>query len=105
MLLRDLKKAANESLFNPNKPSKDERILMDIGNPAYWTIKAVELIKQSEHVVEGSVAYNTCIKQAIKLLILTRAHIDDQVKRAAVKKQKKTRKPTSGQNSKTVETP
>lgn len=100
MLLRDLKQVANDCIFNPRKPSKDERILMDVGNPTYWTVKVMELIRRAQELAEGSTAYNRCIREATTLLILTRAHINE-----TTKKDTKTRKRTSGSDSKTPETP
>jgi hypothetical protein len=100
MLLRNLKKVANDCCFNPNKPTKDERILLDVGNPVYWTVKAMENIRKLQELSEGSVAYNACIQEATKLLILTRAFIDDK----ANKKPTKTRKRTAGPDNKTAET-
>lgn len=102
MLFRDLKRVANECCFNPNKPTKDQRILLDVGNPAYWTVKAMELIKQAHNLVEGSVAYKACLKEATTLLILSRAFLDDKTEKT--KKSKKTGKHTSGQDSSVSET-
>lgn len=103
MLLRDLKKVANDCCFNPNKPSKEDKIILDIGNPTYWTIKSIECIQQANNMSEGSDAYNRYLKQAIRLLILTEAFIDDKAKKT--NKPKKTRKRTTGSDSTTTQTP
>ena len=101
MLSRDLKRVANECLFNPNKPTKGQRILLDVGNPAYWTVKAMENLRKLQELAEGSTAYNACLQEATTLLILTRACIDDAKK---TPKPAKTRKRPSGSDSKTTET-
>jgi len=78
---------ANEVLFNPNKPTPTQKVLLDVGNPAYWTTKAMENIMSSRNLTEGSVAYNNCINEAIQLLILTKAFLNEKAQ-----KPKKTRK-------------
>ncbi len=80
MLLRNLKKIASECCFNPKKPSKSEKITLDVGNPTYWTVRAMEHIQMAQSLSEGSEFYNKCIQEATSLLILTRAYIDDRVK-------------------------
>ena len=102
MLLRDLKRVANDCCFNPKKPNKSQKITLDVGNPAYWTIKAQELIRQAQELAERSTAYNKCLEEATSLLILTRAYLDEQ---AANTKSKKTRKPAAGQDSSSTKTP
>ncbi len=69
-----LKKIAKESIFNPN--SKDltysKKILLDINNPYYWRIKAIECIKECEFNTQAVTDQN--LRDAITLLILARAH-------------------------------
>ena len=98
MLLRDLKKLANESVFNPNKPNRSEKILLDVGNPSYWITKAAEKIMEAGHYTDGSTSYHQCLSEAVKLLVLTRAYVDDQAK-----KPKETRKRSARQNSKNAQ--
>ena len=81
MLQRDLKRLANESVFNPNKPEKHIKILMDVGNPNYWVTKAIEELMRSRQLVESSTAYHECLKDAISLLLLTRTFLDEKVKK------------------------
>lgn len=99
MLLRDLKRVSNECVFNPNNPTKAEKILLDVGNPAYWTIKAIENLRQLEGLVENSTTYKATINDAIKLLLLTRAYLDEKDK-----KQSKTRKPVTKKDNKSTKT-
>lgn len=72
---------------------------MDVGNPKYWTTKAVEKILESNSLSVGSVAYHNSIKEAITLLILTRAKLNEKVA-----KPKKTRKRTARPDSSVSET-
>ena len=72
MLQRELKKIANESIFNPNKPNNVEKILLDLGDTNYWIIKAIEHIAYSKNMVVGSNGWHQELRQAIKLLILAR---------------------------------
>lgn len=94
MLFRNLKRIASDCCFNPNHPTKEQRIILDVGNPAYWTVKAMESLRKLQDLSEGSTAYNTCLQQATTLLILTRAYIDDKVQ-----KPKKTRKCVARENT------
>lgn len=96
MLLRDLKKVASDCCFNPRKPTKSERIVLDVGNPTYWTVKAIELLRQMQELAEGSAAYKNCLREATSLLILTRAYVNEQTE---TKKPKKTRNNPSGKDS------
>lgn len=96
MLLRELKKVASDCCFNPKKPSKMEKVVLDVGNPAYWSIKAMENIRHLQDLSEGSVAYNFCLREATTLLILTRAYLDE--------KSKETGKLSTGKNKGLPET-
>ena len=97
MLFRDLKRIASECCFNPKQPNKEQQILLDVGNPAYWTVKAMENLRKLQDLAEGSVAYNACLQQATTLLILTKGYLD--VKTA---KPKETRKRVTGKDTKPV---
>jgi len=92
MLLRDLKKVASESVFNPNKPDKGERILLDVGNPSYWITKATEKIMEAKTYAEGSAAYHVALTEATKLLILARAYMNDKAKKPKETRNRSTRK-------------
>ena len=71
MLQRDLKAIANESIFNPNKPTVQQQVLMDVGNKDYYVIKAVEEITLAQK--QGSkIVWHERIRHAIELLILAR---------------------------------
>jgi hypothetical protein len=72
MLQKDLKKIANESVFNPNKPTPAEKILLDLGDRNYWVVKASEHIAYSKQITIGSDSWHNELCQAIKLLILAR---------------------------------
>ena len=97
MLLRDLKRIASECCFNPKHPNKEQQITLDVGNPAYWTVKAVENLRKLQDFSEGSTAYNACLQQATTLLILTRGYLD-----AKAAKPKETRKHLAGKDKKPV---
>ena len=73
MLQKDLKQIANESIFNPNKPSQSEKILLELGDTRYWLTKAQEHLAYARDKTVGSEGWHTELKQAIKLLILARA--------------------------------
>lgn len=73
MLQRDLKKVANESVFNPNKPETADRILFEIGDSKYWLTRASEHLAYAKNITPGSDGWHNELKQAIKLLILARA--------------------------------
>lgn len=92
MLQRDLKKMAAESLFNPNKPQLTDKVLLQVGNPGYWTTKAVELIMATNSLSAGSTAYHNNLREAIKLLLITRVETDGT---------KKTRNTSSKRDNKT----
>jgi hypothetical protein len=64
---------------------------LDVGNPDYWTVRAIELIMETTNLAQGSDAYHHALKDATTLLILARAKQYD----AKNKKQKKTRKHTT----------
>ena len=67
MQYRELKRIATESVFNPQKPTLKQRIILDVGNPEYWLTKAMELL------MEAKASYDDeKIKDAITLLILVR---------------------------------
>lgn len=100
MLQRDLKTVVNESLFNPNKPTVTEKVLLEVGNPKYWQTKAVELIRSAESLTQGSTAYHDTLREAIKLLILARAKCNDEKN----KKRTKTRNNPTGKHSKISKT-
>lgn len=89
MLYRDLKKTANESLFNPSKPDTKQRILLDVGNPEYYMTKALEIISEAKCLVNGSAGFNALLKEAITLLILARTQANE----------KKTKKPAKTRNN------
>lgn len=72
MLQRELKKIANESLFNPNRPNKVQEILLDVGNPVYFATKALEYIKHALSYEIGSKYWHDELKDAITVLILAR---------------------------------
>jgi hypothetical protein len=71
MLQRDLKKIANESIFNPNKPDKLMQIVLDVGNPDYWVTKAIEYLRCAQS--ETGEEWHDSLRYAITLLILARA--------------------------------
>lgn len=96
MLQRDLKKIANESVFNPKNTSMSNQVLLQVGNPLYWTTKAVELIMATNALRIGSTAYNNNLKEAIKLLLITRVETNE------IKESKETRNNTSSQDFKTL---
>ena len=98
MLLRDLRKVASECCFDPKKATRSQKIMVEVGNPTYWTTKAAESIFTAQGLALGSDAYSKCVRDAITLLILSEAHIQD----AKDKKPKKTRKHTPRQDSKAV---
>lgn len=100
MLFRVLKKIASECCFDPRHPNKEQQILLDVGNPAYWTVKAAESLRKLQDLAEGSTAYNACLQQATTLLILTRAHLDDKVA-----KPKETRKHSTRKDSAVAKNP
>jgi len=77
MLLRDLKKVLNESLFNPNKPELKQKIWMEVGESSYWMTKAVELILESKNNFPPK---DDLLKEAITLLAYTRAHLNEKNK-------------------------
>lgn len=99
MLLRDLKKIANESLFNPKKPSPHFKIIIDVGNPHYLATRAIEKIMESEQAVSGSERYHKLLKEAISLLILARATTDEKDT-----KNKKARNNTARKDNKDAKT-
>ena len=73
MLQRDLRKIANESIFNPKKPEeKADEILMELGDTNYWVTKAREHLIHASSITTGSKGWHDELKQAIKLLILAR---------------------------------
>lgn len=72
MLQRELKKVANESIFNPNKPETADRILLDVGDSKYWLTRASEHLAYAKDVTPGSEGWHNELRQAIKLLILAR---------------------------------
>lgn len=97
MLLKDLKKVAYDCCFNPNKPTKEEKIVMEVGNPRYWITKVIETLKKIEGISEDSSAFNISVNESIKLLILTRAYCNEKNK-----KPEKTRKRPSRPDSENV---
>lgn len=92
MLFRDLKRIASECCFNPKRPNKEQQILLDVGNPSYWTVKAMENLRKLQEFSEGSVAYNACLQQATMLLVLTRGYLDDKIKESKETRKRPTRK-------------
>ena len=72
---------ANESLFNPSKPDQTQKIIMDVGNPKYWVTRAIEKILETNSFTEGSIAYHNSLKEAVTLLILTRAKLNEKAKK------------------------
>ncbi len=80
MLQNDLRKMAGESLFNPRETTLENKILLQVGNPGYWTTKAVELIMATNNLSVGSVAYHNNLKEAIKLLLITRVSVTTESK-------------------------
>ena len=79
MLQRNLKQIANESIFNPNKPTMSEKIILEVGDTKYWLIKAQEHLAYAKDKTIGSEGWHAELKQAIKLLILARtAETNDQ---------------------------
>ena len=77
MLQRDLKRIANESVFNPNNPSPTEKILLDVGSLSYYLTRAMERIAIAKTFTDD---WDTELKEAIKLLILVRTQNDLQSK-------------------------
>ena len=73
MLQRDLKRIANESVFNPRKPEVKMKITMDAGNPDYWVTKAIEYLMDSKNTTLGSEQWHTQLRDAITLILLARA--------------------------------
>lgn len=104
MLLRDLKRVASDCCFNPKKPDKGQRIILDVGNPTYWTVKAMENIRKLQDLAEGSTAYKACLQEATSLLLLTRAFIDEQAEKTKKPKQK-TRNNLAGKDNGPTKTP
>lgn len=98
MLLRDLKKIANKCCINPRKPTSTQRVVMGVGNPQYWTVKAVELLTEAQFYTLTSKKYIELLEEATELLILTQAHIDEKAQIA-----KKARDDTAKQNKKNVD--
>jgi len=94
MLFTNLKRIASESLFNPKKPTQEQKILMDVGNSDYWVTRAMELLMETRKLSAGSTFYHENIKRAISLLILTRASFNEKDKKPT-----KTRKRSSRSNS------
>ena len=97
MLQSDLRKMAGESLFNPRNTTLENKILLQVGNPGYWTTKAVELIMATNTLSVGSVAYQNSLKEAIKLLLITRVETSN----GKLTKPKKTRNTTPKSDNKT----
>ena len=98
MLQRDLKKMAADSLFNPNKADVTDKVLLNVGNPVYWVTKAVELLMATNNLSQGSVAYHNNLREAIKLLLITRVETY-----ATKKPQKAGNTPTKRDNQTTEE--
>lgn len=90
MLQRDLKKIANESVFNPNKPSINQRIVLDVGDTQYYMTKAMERVAFAKTSRIGGTLWHAELKQAIELLILARGieneKSKEKTKRAAESK-------------------
>jgi len=80
MLLRDLKKVASSCCINPKKPTVSQKIVMGVGNPHYWTTKAVEYVMQAKEHELDSMMFKTNINRAIELLILTQAYNNEEAK-------------------------
>lgn len=72
MLLRELRKVANNCCFNPKEATVEQRLLLDVGNPDYWITRAKEEILRSEAHNTGTVRHDECLDKAITLLILAR---------------------------------
>ena len=100
MLFRDLKATANESLFNPNNPDKTQKILLDVGNPRYWTTRAMERILEAHQATEGSTAYHNALREAVTLLLLARVKVNEKPK-----KDQKARKRPARPDSSVPQTP
>ena len=90
MLQRDLKKVANESIFNPKNPPNEIKFIFEAGNPEYWIIRATELLLERRTLPQCEPLRDELLKDAITLLILTRTHLN-----AEDKKSDKTRDNTS----------
>lgn len=80
MLQRDLKRVANESIFNPNDPPDHLKFSLQAGNPSYWITKAQELLMEANGIPRDIGVWNKCLRDAVSLLILARTFSDEEDK-------------------------
>lgn len=72
----NLKKILLESLFDPRKPIGTIKIIMEVNDPNYYEMRAIEMIGEAKSILHtpfGSINdYNERITKAISLLGLAK---------------------------------
>ena len=81
MTFKQLKKLLNESLFNPKTATSPLKIILESGNKKYYESRALEYIMEARNIILDSDLtknqYHDKLKNAISLLLIARASVED----------------------------